>query len=171
MQMMTHRNIFLFASLAFSTFCLAAGYVLAGQWIGVMVALITGLTWLYARKNPALWLSHLCLLASVCLTMVGILAGGSPMLMLLGSGVALAVWDLVLLNNALKSSIFGGQTRRYENKHLQSLALAIGSGLLVALLGRWLHLEVPFVMLMLFVALVIFGLDRIWSYIKIADYR
>ncbi len=169
--MMTHRNIFLFASLVVSTLCLVAGYATTGQWIGIAMTLITGLTWLYARKNSALWLSHLCLLASVCLATAGILAGASPMLMLLGSGVALAVWDLVLLNDALRSSIFGGQTRRYENKHLQSLALAIGSGLLVALPGRWLHLEVPFVMLMLFVALVIFGLDRIWSYIKIADHR
>lgn len=169
--MMTLRNIFLFASLTFSTFCLAAGYILARQWIGIVMTLLTGLTWMYARKNPALWLSHLCLLASVCLAMAGILAGALPMFMFLGSGVALAVWDLVLLNDALKSSIFGVQTRRYENKHLQSLALAIGSGLLVAWLGRWLHFEVPFAVLMLFVALVIFGLDRIWSYIKIADYR
>jgi hypothetical protein len=163
---MTLRQIFFFACLAFSTFCLAAGYLIAGQWAGAALTLITGLAWLYARKDPALWLPQICLVAAVCLAVAGLLAGASPVLMLLGSGVALAVWDLILLEAALKGDTLNKQTRRYESRHLQSLALALGFGLLVTFLGRWLHFQLPFVILLLFVALVIFGLDRIWRYIK-----
>jgi len=60
----------------------------------------------------------------------------------------------------------GVQTRQYESKHLQSLVLALGSGLLMAFLGRFLNLQLPFVIVMLFIALVIFGLDRAYGYIK-----
>jgi high-affinity Fe2+/Pb2+ permease len=86
--------------------------------------------------------------------------------MICGSGFALAVWDLILLDGALGTSSSGEQTRRYENKHLQSLALALGAGLLLAFLGGVLNLQIPFVAMMLLVALVIFGFDRIWSTIK-----
>jgi hypothetical protein len=166
---MAFRKTAFVACLVLSIFCLVAGYFLSGQWIGVVLAIVTGLAWLLAGKYPASWLPHLCLLASVCLAVVGRLAGASPLLMLLGSGFALAVWDLSLLNGALGRSSFEAQTRRYENKHLQLLALALGFGLLVTFFGRWLHLQLPFVVLMLFVALVIFGLDRVWGYIKKAN--
>ncbi len=86
--------------------------------------------------------------------------------MISGSGFALAVWDLILLDGALGTSSSEEQTRRYENKHLQSLALALGAGLLAAFLGGLLNLQIPFVAMMLFVALAIFGFDRVWRTIK-----
>ena len=162
---MALRKKFFVICLVASVFCLVAGYVVVGKWIGAVLATITGLAWLLARKYPASWLPFICLLASVCLAVVGMLIGSPPLLMIFGSGVALAVWDLLLLDNALRSSS-GAQTRQYENKHLQSLALALGSGLLVVFLGRLLHLQIPFVASILFVALTIFGLDRVLGYIK-----
>ena len=86
--------------------------------------------------------------------------------MICGSGVALAIWDLLLLDDAVKGSSLGEQTRRYENKHLQSLALALGCGLMVAFVGRLLNFQIPFAILMLFVILAVFGLDQVWGYIK-----
>ena len=163
---MALRKTFFVICLVVSMLCLAAGYGIAGQWIGAVIAIITGLAWLLARKYPASWLPHICLLASVCLAVVGRLTGAPPLLMICGSGLALAVWDLLFLDDALGSHSSGEQTRRYENKHLQSLALALGSGLIVAFLGRLLNLQIPFVILVLFVVLVVFGLDRVWGYIK-----
>jgi hypothetical protein len=165
------RKTFFIISLVLFIFCLATGYLLSGQWFGVGMTIIIGLAWWFVRKYPASWLTHLCLLASVCLAVAGCLAGASPVFMILGSGVALAVWDLSLLNVALEDSTVGEQTKRYENQHLRSLALALGFGLLAVLLGHWLKLQIPFVMLILFIALVLFGLDRIWSYLKKADSR
>ena len=86
--------------------------------------------------------------------------------MICGSGFALAVWDLIILDHALGDNSSEVRTRQYESKHLQSLALALGSGLLLAFLGRLLNLQIPFVMIMLFVVMVLFGLDRAYGYIK-----
>jgi hypothetical protein len=86
--------------------------------------------------------------------------------MICGSGLALAAWDLVFLDDALGGNLSEGQTRRYESKHLQSLALALGCGLLLAFLGRFLSFQIPFALLVFFIVLVVFGLDRAYGYIK-----
>lgn len=163
---MALRKTFFVVCLVVSMLCLTAGYGFAGQWIGAVIALTSGLAWLPARKYPASWLPHICLFASVGLAVTGQLTGTPPLLMIFGSGFALAVWDLILLEGALGTNTSGEQTRRYENKHLQSLALALGAGLLAAILGGLLNFQIPFVAMMLFVALVIFGFDRIWGTIK-----
>jgi hypothetical protein len=152
--------------LAVSMLCLAAGYGIAGQWIGAVIAVITGLAWLPARKYPDSGLPVICLVVSVCLAVVGRLSGASSLLMICGSGFALAVWDLVFLDDALGSNLIGEQTKRYENKHLQALALALGCGLTLAFVGHLINFRIPFMAMMLFVALVIFGLERIWGTIK-----
>ena len=162
---MALRKTFFAVCLVVSVLCLAAGYGIAGQWIGAVMAIIAGLAWLLARKYPN-WLPHICLLASVCMAVVGRLTGSPPLLMICGSGIALAVWDLLLLDAALGRNSSGEQTRQYENKHLQSLVLVLGSGLCAVFLGRSLTLRTPFVLLVLFVALAVFGLDRAWGYIK-----
>ncbi|HEX2995242.1 MAG TPA: hypothetical protein VHP14_10475 [Anaerolineales bacterium] len=163
---MAPRKILFAACLLVSTLCLAAGYGIVGKWVGTVIAVITSLTWLLARKYPTSGLPFICLLASVCMAVVGQLAGSPPLLMICGAGVALAVWDLLLLDVALEGNSSDEQTRRYENKHLQSLILALGSGLFVAFLGRLFTLRIPFVMLVLFVALAAFSLDRVWVQIK-----
>jgi hypothetical protein len=160
------RKIFFIICLVVSMLCLVAGYGIAGQWIGAVIAVITGLAWLPARKYPTSGLPLICLLASVCLAVVGQLSGASSLLMICGSGFALAVWDLASLDNALGRDSFGEQTRRYENKHLQALALALGSGLIVAFVGHLINFRIPFMLMVFFVALVIFGLERIWGAIK-----
>jgi hypothetical protein len=160
------RKPFLTVCLAVSTLCLAAGYASAGKWVGAVIAILMGAAWLFARKYPDLGLPSICLAGSVGLAVVGRLNGAPPLLMICGSGFALAVWDLVLLDNALDGALPEAQTRLYESRHLQSLALALGFGLLMAFLGRLLTLRTPFVVVMLLVALVIFGLDRAYNYIK-----
>ena len=164
---MTRRMSFFVICLAVSMLCLAVGYGIVREWIGAAIAIITGLAWLIARKYPASGLPFICLVMSVCLAVIGLLNGTPPLLMICGSGFALVVWDLILLDVALGSNPGSGvQTRQYESKHLQSLVLALGSGLLMAFLGRFLNLQLPFVIVMLFIALVIFGLDRAYGYIK-----
>lgn len=152
--------------LAVSMLCLTIGYGIAGKWISAAIAIITGLAWLPARKYPTSGLPFICLVMSVCLAVVGRLVGSPPLLMICGSAFALAVWDLIFLNDSLSGNLLEAQTRQYESKHLQSLALALGFGLLMAFLGRLLNLQAPFVVVVLFVAMVIFGLDRAYGYIK-----
>ncbi len=163
---MAPRKIFFAVCLAVSALCLAAGYGIAGQWIGTALAVMTGLAWLLARKYPASGLPLACLLVSIGLAVVGRLTGAPPVWMICGSGIALAVWDLLLLDVALGSASLGEQTRRYEAGHLRSLALALGGGLLAVFLGRWLQLQLPFFIVAALVALAVFGLDRAWGYVK-----
>ena len=160
------RKTFFVICLVVSMLCLAAGYGIAGQWVGTVIATITCLAWLPARKYPDSGLPLICLVVSVCLAVVGQLGGAPSLLMICGSGFALAVWDLVFLDDALGNNSFGEQTRRYENKHLQALALALGSGLTLAFVGRLINFQIPFMVMMLFVAVIIFGLERIWGVIK-----
>jgi hypothetical protein len=160
------RKIFFIVCLAVSMLCLAAGYGIAGEWIGAAIAIVTGLTWLLARKYPLSGLPFICLVVSVVLAVIGLLNGSPPLLMICGSGFALAVWDIMFLDNALGGNSSEEQTRQYERKHLHSLALVLGFGLLMTFFGRMLNLHPPFVMMMIFIALVIFGLDRAYGYIK-----
>jgi hypothetical protein len=163
---MAFRKIFFFVCLVVSVLCLTAGYGFAGQWIGAAIAITSGFAWLPARKYAVSWLPHLCLIMAVGLAVTGQLTGSPPLLMICGSGFALAAWDLILLEGILGTSSSGMQVRRYENKHLQSLGLALAAGLLTASLGGWLRLQIPFVAMMLFVALVLLGLNRVWRTIK-----
>ena len=149
-----------------SVFCLVAGYSIPGQWIGALAAILMVPAWLFARKYPDSWPPYICLLASICLAVVGKLTGAVPLLMIFGSGFTLAVWDLLFLDAALGSNSSGEQTRQYENKHLQSLALALGFGLSVSFLGRLLILQIPFLVLVILIAVALFGLERFWSYVK-----
>jgi hypothetical protein len=163
---MSLRKTFFVFCQVLSILCLVIGYGIVGHWVGAVIALLTSFAWLLARIYPASGLSLICLLASVSLAVAGVLTGSPPLLMISGSGFTLATWDLLLLDTALRSNVFGEQTKRDESKHLQSLALAMGSGLFMGFLGRYLNLQIPFIVLVLFVSLVIFGLDRIWGYIK-----
>jgi hypothetical protein len=146
--------------------CLVSGYGIAGSWVGAAIALLVGFIWLPARKYPDSGLRFICLVASVALAVVGRLIGSPPWLMICGSGFSLAVWDLVFMDETLGGNALEQQARQYENRHLQSLALVLGSGLLVTFLGRMVNLQTPFVVLILFVALALFGLDRVYVYIK-----
>ena len=49
---MSLRKTFFILCLVVSMLCLAVGYGIAGQWIGAVTAIVTGLAWLLARKYP-----------------------------------------------------------------------------------------------------------------------
>lgn len=131
-----------------------------------MIAILIGPAWLLARKYPASRLPLVCLLASVGLAVGGRLLGSPPLWMTFGSAIALAVWDILLLDSALGKNSPAEQTRHYESKHLQSLALALSFSLLATLSGRLLNIQIPFIILILFIAFILFALDRVWGYIK-----
>ncbi len=163
---MSLRKTFFFICLLISVSCLAAGYGIVGQRTGTLIAILLGPAWLLARKYSTTPLPLICLLVSVGLAVAGRLIGAPSLWMILGSGVALAAWDLLFLDATLEGNSLGQQTRQYENKHLQSLMLALGSGLFATLLGRLLNLQIPLMLLILFIICSLFALDRVWGYIK-----
>jgi hypothetical protein len=147
-------------------FCLAAGYWLAGQWIGILVAILVAPIWLLAQKRPASWLPYICLSLSVVLAVIGTLIGSPVLFMTLGSTVALAVWDLLWLDAALGNDPTTEPSRQYEYKHIRSLLLALGIGLLAILLGHFVTIRLPFIILILLIAFILFAMDRTLGYLK-----
>ncbi|MFT3894431.1 MAG: hypothetical protein QM730_22600 [Anaerolineales bacterium] len=163
---MNFRKILLAISIIVSVLCLAIGYEIAGRWLGIIITILLLPGWLLARKQSYSWLRLTCLLTSIGLAVTGRLLGLPPLLMLFGSTIALAAWDLVLFDAVLSNSSAREQTRRYENQHIQSLLLVLSFSLLVIFLGRLAIIQIPFIVLILLVAFILFALDRIWNYIK-----
>jgi hypothetical protein len=163
---MSFRKTLFVICLIISVLCLAGGYGIAGYWIGAAIASLMGPAWWLAKKYPASSLPPVCLSLSISLAVIGILVGCSPLSMIFGSVAALAAWDLVSLDSAMGNHSSGEQNHRYENKHLQALLLALGFALVVLVMGRFANIQLPFVVLLLSLAFILFGLDRFWGYIK-----
>jgi hypothetical protein len=142
------------------------GYAITRQWIGVVGAGILGFTWWYSWNNPTSWETHICLLATAGLAVVGILLGSPLFLMILGSGLGLAVWDLINLNDSLKNDSPDIHTRHYEIKHLQLLFQIVVTGVVLGLSGHFLRFDTPFILLVAIIVLALFSLNQIWQYFR-----
>lgn len=163
---MSPRKTLFVISLLISTLCLATGYGVAQHWLGMIVAILLGPTWWLARIHPRSGLPLVCLSISVGLAVIGRLTGSPPLWMIFGSAAALAAWDLLLLDTALGNTTPGVPTRQYEGQHLRALLLALGSALLAILVGRFVTIQLPFVVLLLSLAFLLFSLDRVWRILK-----
>jgi len=163
--MFPKKSLFLVCC-ALASLCLFAGFLSLGNWPGALCALASGLAWLLARKYKVSGAALACLLACSGLAVAGVLSGAPPVLMICAVGLALAAWDMLALDAALAGISSTEQTRLYEKDHLSALALALGAGLLLALLGRLLSLRMPFVLLLFLAALAVFGLERVWNILK-----
>lgn len=163
---MSFRKALFVICLIISVLCLASGYGIAGYWIGAAITILLGPAWLFARKYPASSLSTACLSISVGVAVVGSLMECPPLFMIFGSTAALAVWDLILLDSDVGITSSVEPTRLFENRHLQSLLMALGFALLAIVLGRFVNIQLPFIVLLLSLAFILFALDRVWGYIK-----
>jgi hypothetical protein len=144
--------------------CLAAGYAANGEWITIAASASTGLMWLLAYKRPASLPPSAALVLSVGWGAVGLLADATPILMILSTTLALAGWDLMLLDHTLTGCAnSSAQTiSLFEHRHYQSLALALGPGLLIVIAGRMIRFEIPPGGMIILAIIAMFSLDRIW---------
>ena len=142
--------------------CLAVGYAMAGQWVALGAVLIAFLAWLAARQRQSTWLSLAALVISISLAAAGLLSGASPTFMIFSATLALASWDLVFLDHILAGSSSAQTVTLLEKKLYQSLVLALGLGLLAAVTGRMIRLQIPFGGVVLLAILALLSLDRLW---------
>jgi hypothetical protein len=141
---------------------LGLGYATTRPWTALFVLVFTLLAWLFAIKWPDGFLCSSALVLSVGLAAAGLLNGAAPLWMLLGATLALASWDVVLWNRASADNSLSTSLDLFDRKHYQNLALALGSGLLAAVVGRLVHFQVPFGWMVILVILALFSLERIW---------
>jgi hypothetical protein len=85
-----------------------------------------------------------------------------PLLMMLGAALALASWDVVLWNRTSADNPLIPSLTLIESKHYQSLALALGLGLLAVVVGRMFRFHIPFGWMVVLAILALFSLERIW---------
>jgi hypothetical protein len=135
---------------------------MGAQWAGIVVVLTSLLAWLSGWRWPSVWPPSAALVISISLAAAGLLAGASPLLMLLSITPALAVWDLLPLDQTLSSCSPGKTLDLLEQSHYKSLALALGLGLFAALTSRLIRFQIPFGGIILLAILAFFGLDRVW---------
>jgi hypothetical protein len=143
-----------------SAACLAVGCALGEAWKLALSAGLPLLCGLFALKEKNHTLSTLGLWLSVGIAGVGLLNGADSRLILLGSTLALAAWDLTLFNIGLEDCTLAGVPGRLESKHYQALATAVGGGLLAAWVGSGVRLSIPFVVMVLLAVLAVWSLDR-----------
>ena len=141
---------------------LGIGYATTRTWIAILVLVLTLLAWLSAIKWSVGFLSYLALVISVGLAADGLLSGATPLWMLLGAAFALAGWDVVLCNHTSADNSLTTRLTLFESKHYQSLALALGLGLLAVVVGRLFRFQIPFGWMVVLVILALFSLERIW---------
>ncbi len=150
------------------TLCLAAGYAVNGWGIVVMAGASTGLAWGLAHKWPATLLPLAAFIISIAWAAAGLLASAPSLLMILSAAFALASWDLVLFYQSLADNPISSTPTLalFQNRHYRSLALALGLGLLIVLVGRTIQVQISFVIMGLLVLLALFSIDRIWRALK-----
>lgn len=166
---MNPRQVLLAVSLCLLGLSLTSGYYRISN--GIALSGLSILAWLaywwfaqqvsvsaFASSVPAV-----CLFASVGLAVSGLLLGAPAFLMMVAAALSLAAWDLLALDVALAGQTIGEQGRCYETRHLHSLGMAIGSGLLLSYGARLISIRVPFAVLLLLVAAAVFVLDRLWA--------
>ncbi len=150
------------------TICMAAGYAANGWGIVVMAGASTGLAWWLANKRPATSLPSAAFVVSMAWDAVGLLAKAPALLMILSATFALASWNLVLFDHLLADNPISSTATiaLFQNRHYRSLALALGLGLLIVLVGRTIQVQLSFVILGLLVLLALFSIDRVWRALK-----
>jgi hypothetical protein len=150
------------------TLCLAAGHAVNGWGIVVMAGASAGLAWGLAKKWPATSLPLAAFIISIAWAAAGLLTSAPSLLMILSAAFALASWDLVLFDHILANNPISSTSTiiLFQNRHYRSLALALGLGLLIAIVGRTVQVQISFVIIGLFVLLALFSIDRIWRALK-----
>jgi hypothetical protein len=153
---MKARSILLNTCLILTALCLAAGFMLAGYWLILPVLLAIFLLWFLARNKAVFWSASGLLLAMIALAAIGILLGLSRVLMLVACTAALVSWDLIQFTHSIPGIPQRESEAALERYHLQSLALTAFPGFLLAVIGSYVNLDLPFI-LIIFLVLVTMG--------------
>jgi hypothetical protein len=155
------RKVIRLACPLLSVLCLGAGFAATPAWMAALVTVFALLAWLCALQWPFGFPAEWALILSVILAGAGLLSGAAPVWMLFAATLALAGWDILLWDRSLAKAAPAAGLTLLERKHYQSLAAAVGVGLLVLLSGRWLRFQLSFGWMVLLALLALFSLERI----------
>lgn len=162
--MESHSTLIL-TCLAISSGCLAAGYILAGYWLIFLAFPLMLIAWLLTYKRSTYLSASILLSGNVILASVGIIADLSSALMVIACTTALVSWDLLQLDQSASGYPLGKKNGALEKYHLNSLALAASTGLILSLISANISLQFPFVLIAILVLLAAGSLIYSMQYI------
>lgn len=137
---------------------LGAGYILGGYWLILPVFLAMGILWLIMNRYSPYWSASSLLLMEVALAIIGVTLNLSIYLMVIGCTAALAGWDLSNFRQAINDQPPLGTAARLEKTHLQSLGMAVFTGLFLAFISSSINLQFPFGVVIFLVLMAMGGL-------------
>jgi hypothetical protein len=124
--------------------CIAAAYLLAGQWFILPAFAVLGIGWVVLRRNSKAGASRWLLAGTTSTAAIAAIMDLSMILIILGLVAALAAWDLADLDSTLRSCARAEDRSRLMHLHMKWLLPAVGSGMLLALLASIAHFDLPF---------------------------
>ncbi len=141
------RRIVLARNLAWTlaAVLLIAASISASPWFALLAPAMLGVFWYLLRSLPLTWRSSAVLGGYAGLAAAGMVVGLTEVTLLLGVVAALAAWDLTSLAGTLAVASSPGHLDRIERMNLRALSLAVGLGLLLALLALFARLDLPFI--------------------------
>ncbi len=149
------RRLGLLLALAAAVGCLAAAHAVVGQWAGAAAAAAVGAL-LVARGKLGGWAPTAFLLGMVLVAGAGAVTGAPSSLLVAGTVLALAAWDLSELQRFLfRGGAAPGRAsgRTSGRRHDLLLAWAVALGLLCAAAGLLPSFQIPFPVMLLLVIL------------------
>ena len=158
---MTTQRVLKWGSLTAGVLCLAAGYAMTGRWVFLALSVLAWLVGLFAAG----WLG-VVITVLIGLAAAGVCVGAPPILMILSATLTFAGWDLSHWESFVAAGLSPEAVARFEWRHYAFLTLALGSGLLLALLGRQVSFQLPFGILLVLAILLLLGLDRVLHFVK-----
>lgn len=140
--------------------CLVCPFGLAGQW-SIMLAFAAGalLSWLFRSKIGA-WFPSVLLVLYLLAACAGLLMNMEPAWMMVGVTAALGGWDLAQFRLRLQTGAWTDLVLQLERRHAQCLIAALSLGLLLALTGLFLRVQLPFGVIVFIILLALGSLYR-----------
>jgi hypothetical protein len=139
---------------------LAAAYLWAGQWFVLPALAVLGIGWILIRRNSTAGASRWLLASVTALAAIAAVMDLSMILIVMGTVAALAAWDLVDFHSALQISARATDRIRLTHLHMKWLPVAVGSGMLLALLASIASFELPFAAAAALAVILVISLTR-----------
>jgi hypothetical protein len=129
------------------------------KWIILLGGLLVLPAWLAAVKWGSGFFPTTAMVLSISLAVVGLLMSASTVWMILAATFGFAGWDILLFQNNLGDDRPAQWADPLEKQHYRNLTTALGLGLLVAVTGSMIRIQIPFGWMILLAAIALLGLE------------
>jgi hypothetical protein len=136
----------------------SAIYVISQAYLIAALSFLVGLIWLNLEMTEKSAPASIFFLFFLALAIVGTLNNIPVAISLVGLSTDLAAWDLSRFRARITKDMERENESLLESKHLQILAVAIGSGFIIALSCSFIRISISFAALALFTLLAMVGL-------------